>query len=53
MPPMIFALALGGALLLGVVAGYVFRYVHALSQKNSIELETKEQAIKAEEKYGK
>jgi ribonuclease Y len=47
---MIFALALGGALLLGVVAGYVFRYIHALSQKNSIELEIKEQAIKAEEK---
>ena len=50
MPPMLFAFALGGALLLGVVAGYVFRYLHALSQKNSIELEIKERELKAEEK---
>ena len=50
MPPIIFSVALGGALLLGVIAGYVFRYIHALSQKNSIELEIKEREIKAEEK---
>ena len=50
MPPMMFAFALGGALLLGVVAGYVFRYLHALSQKNSIELEIKERELQAEEK---
>ncbi len=50
MPPLMFALALGGALLLGVVVGYVFRYLHALSQKNSIELEIKERAVEAEEK---
>ena len=50
MPPLIFSLALGGALLLGVVAGYVFRYLHALSQKNSIELEIKERELQAEAK---
>lgn len=47
---MIFAFALGGALLLGLAAGYIFRYFHALSQKNSIELEIKEREIQAEEK---
>ena len=47
---MIFTLALGGALLLGVTAGYIFRYLHALSQKNSIELEIKEREINAETK---
>jgi ribonuclease Y len=50
MPPMIFTFALGGALLIGLIGGYVFRYLHALSQKNSIELEIKEREIKAEEK---
>jgi len=50
MPPMIFTVALGGALLLGLIAGYVFRYFHSLSQKNSIELEIKERELQAEEK---
>jgi len=50
MPPLIFSLALSGALLMGVAAGYVFRYLHALSQKNSIELDIKEREIKAETK---
>lgn len=50
MPPILFTVALSGALLLGLVAGYVFRYFHSLSQKNSIELEIKEREIKAEAK---
>lgn len=47
---MIFAFALGGAIFFGVVVGYAFRYLHALSQKNSIELEIKERELEAEEK---
>lgn len=51
MPPMIeFLLALGGALVLGMVGGYWLRYLHALSKKNSLELELKEKLVEAEHK---
>ena len=50
MPPMMFTIALGGALLFGIAGGYWLRYIHALSQKNSLELEIKEQLIEAEKK---
>lgn len=49
MPPFLL-LSLLGALLLGLVLGYIFRYFYALSQKKSVELELKEAHIKAEEK---
>lgn len=42
-----FALALA-MLLLGAVAGYYFRYLHALSMKRSLELDIKERKIEAE-----
>lgn len=47
---MIFAITLAFALFLGVGAGYFLRYLHAKSQKNSIELEIKESKIAAEKK---
>ena len=50
MPPLIFALTLGAALILGIGAGYGLRYLHALSQKNSLELDLKERTVNAEKK---
>jgi ribonucrease Y len=50
MPPSILLLAISVALALGVVAGYYFRYLHALSRKSSLELDIKEKALEAEEK---
>ena len=50
MPPIEFTVALGLILLLGVAAGYTMRYFHALSKKNSIELEIKERELTAEKK---
>lgn len=38
------------AVVLGVVLGYYLRYIHALSQKKSIELDIKEAQLAAEEK---
>lgn len=50
MPP-ILLLAIGGVtLVIGIVAGYYFRYLHALSQKSSLELDLKEKILGAEEK---
>ncbi len=46
--PTILALALGG--LIGIGLGYYFRYVHALSKKESLELSLKERMLEAEEK---
>ena len=45
--------AVGAALLIGICAGYYLRYLHALSKKSSLELELKEQELKAEEKANK
>ena len=50
MPPMMFTLVLGGAFFIGIAGGYWLRYVHALSQKNSLELEVKETLVNAEQK---
>lgn len=50
-PPIInFAVALAGALAVGITAGYYLRYLHALSKKNSLELNLKEKEIAAEKK---
>ena len=38
------------ALFLGIAAGYLVRYLHANTKKNSIELQIKEREIKAEKK---
>lgn len=50
MPPFMFTIALGGALFIGIAGGYWLRYVHSLSQKNSLELEVKETLVDAEAK---
>lgn len=50
MPPLVFTVALGLALFLGIGAGYFVRYIHAQSKKNSIELLIKEREINAEKK---
>ena len=50
MPPLMFLGAIGAALALGIGAGYYLRYLHALSKKASLELELKEQELKAEER---
>lgn len=50
MPP-ITLLAIGGVtLVIGIVVGYYFRYLHALSQKSSLELDLKEKILEAEER---
>ncbi len=41
---------IGGALVVGVAAGYYFRYLHALSKKRSIEIDIKEKIIDAEKR---
>ena len=48
MPPLFLPLLV--TLALGIAAGYFVRYIHALSKKNSIELEIKERKVTAEEK---
>jgi len=45
-----FTVVLGGALFIGIACGYWLRYVHALSQKNTLELEVKETLVNAEAK---
>lgn len=44
----VFALVAGAVL--GIALGYYLRYVHALSQKESIEISVKERVVEAEEK---
>lgn len=46
--PTILALVAGGVL--GIALGYYLRYVHAINQKESIELSIKERVLDAEEK---
>ena len=49
MPPsLVFALLCAGVL--GTALGYYLRYVHALTQKESIEISLKERVVEAEEK---
>lgn len=48
MPPLLFTALLGAILLLGLGGGYYLRYLHALSKKNSLELELKEKIVDAE-----
>lgn len=46
--PIVFALL--GVGVLGIALGYYLRYIHALSQKESIEISIKERVVEAEEK---
>jgi len=48
MPTVLVVITLAGALGLGVAAGYYFRYLHALSKKQSLELDIKARTIEAE-----
>ena len=50
MPPLVFTVALGAALFLGIGGGYYLRYLHALSKKNSLELDLKERIVDAEKR---
>ena len=50
MPPLLLTLVLGGAFFIGIAGGYWLRYLHALSQKNSLELDLKEKLVEAEAK---
>ncbi|MDA8596800.1 ribonuclease Y [Candidatus Pacebacteria bacterium] len=50
MPPLMILGAVGAGLILGIAAGYYLRYLHALSQKTSLELDIKEKVLNAEEK---
>lgn len=50
MPPLILLGAVGGALLLGIAAGYGLRHLYSLSRKSSLELELRQREVKAEEK---
>ncbi len=49
MPPLFLPLLV--TLALGIAAGYFVRYIHALSKKNSIELDIKQRKVEAEEKH--
>lgn len=48
MSPLLYGLTLVVTLLLGAGAGYSLRYLHALSRRTSVELETKEKLLAAE-----
>ena len=50
MPPLVFTVALGVALFLGIGGGYYLRYLHALSKKNSLELDLRGKIVDAEKK---
>lgn len=50
MPPLIFAGAIGVALILGLCLGYYLRYLHALSKRSSVELDVKQKTLEAERK---
>ena len=49
MPPDILG-SIGVALIFGIALGYYLRYLHALSQKSSLELDIKGKTLEAEEK---
>lgn len=53
MPPLMLLGAIGAALAFGIAAGYYLRYLHALSQRSSLELDLKEKALEADEKASK
>jgi ribonuclease Y len=48
MPPFLYGLIVVVSLLLGTGLGYYLRYLHALSRRTSVELETKEKLLAAE-----
>lgn len=48
--PLVLAVSLVGALFLGIAIGYIARYLHAQSRRNSLELTIKEREITAERK---
>lgn len=48
MSPIMLVLAIPASIALGIAAGYYFRYLHALSKKQSLELDIKEKTIAAE-----
>lgn len=48
--PTIILVAIIASGVLGIAAGYYLRYIHALSKKESVELEIKERLLAAEEK---
>lgn len=50
MPPLLLTIMLVGALFIGIGAGYFVRYLHAQSNKNSIEIRLREKEIEAERK---
>lgn len=50
MPPLLLLGAVGAALVVGITTGYYLRYLHALSQKSSLELDIKEKVLEAEQK---
>lgn len=50
MPPLMILGAIGAALAVGIAAGYYLRYLHALSQRSSVELDIKGKVLEAEEK---
>jgi len=50
MPPLMIFGAIGAALAVGIAAGYYLRYLHALSQRSSVELDIKGKVLAAEEK---
>lgn len=50
MPPLLILGAVGAGLIFGIAAGYYLRYLHALSQKSSLELDIKGKVLEAEEK---
>lgn len=50
MPPLGILPVAAVALVIGIVAGYYLRYLHALSRKSSIELDLKERLLEAEER---
>lgn len=50
MPPLMILGAIGAALAVGIAAGYYLRYLHALSQRSSVELDIKGKVLAAEEK---
>ncbi len=50
MPPFMLLGVIGAAIIFGIAAGYYLRYLRALSQKSSLELDIKEKVLEAEEK---
>lgn len=50
MPPLMLLGVIGAALAFGIATGYYLRYLRALSQKASLEIDVKEKVLEAEEK---